>query len=118
MTQLGKFKTSQRLGRVIIATELCEGSVYFMLQYVDDALSIPIVETVVFIGKNVYGDGEKDNFYYFQDVESFKAVGAYPDNSQGEGNVFSLPEKAVATTIFTLDSLVDELGNVIARRMG
>lgn len=112
--RLGKIKTTQRLGRVI-ATELSEGAVYFMLQYVDDALAVPVIETVVFIGKNLDGDGTDDGLYYFQDVESFKAIGAYPNNRQGEGNVFSLPEKAIAN-IFALDGLVEELGNAVGRQ--
>ena len=37
----------------VSATELREGDVYFALNYVDCDLLVPVVETVVFIGRDL-----------------------------------------------------------------
>jgi hypothetical protein len=77
-----------------------------MLQYLDEALLIPSVQTVVYVGKNL--DAKDDGVYYFQDVDSYQEIGAYPNQKEGTGQVLSLPEKALVN-VFALDGLVREL---------
>ena len=48
----------------VLATDLNEGSVYFLVTFVDNDLHIPVIETLVFVGK---GD---DGLLQFQDVQS------------------------------------------------
>src|SRR6266568_7075214 len=50
--------------------QLKEGEVYFTVNYVDDDMLIPIIETIVFIGRNLEPDDVGQ--VYFQDVESFR----------------------------------------------
>jgi hypothetical protein len=54
----------------VLANELREGEIYFSVNYVDDDMLIPVMETVVFIGRNLEpGDVGQ---VYFQDVESHR----------------------------------------------
>lgn len=108
MLRMGNFVTKDRLGRAI-SLELTEGAVYFMLEFMDDALSIPVIHTVVYVGQNL--DGVDGSLYYFQDINSYQEVGAYPNHKEGVGNVFTLPEKALVN-IFVLDGLIKELAQV------
>ena len=54
----------------VSATELREGDVYFALNYVDCDLLVPVVETVVFIGRDLEPDDVGQ--VYIQDVESYR----------------------------------------------
>jgi hypothetical protein len=47
---------------------LRKGEVYLSVQFADERMCIPIVETLVFLGKDV--DGKGPELLYFQDVES------------------------------------------------
>jgi len=52
----------------VSASELREGEVYFAVNYVDNEMLVPIMEPLVFIGRNLEsGDVSR---VYFQDVES------------------------------------------------
>src|SRR3954447_24674998 len=54
----------------VTATALEEGKVYFSVQYADEGLLIPIIETWIFVGKNLR-PGITEDCLYFQDVESY-----------------------------------------------
>jgi hypothetical protein len=54
----------------ISATDLHEGAVYTAVNYVDDDMRIPIIKTLVFIGKNLKPNDVGQA--YFQDVESYR----------------------------------------------
>ena len=55
----------------VSAIELQEGSVYFAVTFVDEDMLIPIMATLVFVGRNLEpGDIRK---VYFQDVHSYRA---------------------------------------------
>ena len=54
----------------VSANELREGEIYFSVNYVDDDMLVPVMETIVFIGRNLEpGDVGQ---VYFQDVESHR----------------------------------------------
>src|SRR5208337_1006792 len=65
--------------------EFVVGGLYFMLWYPDqenqaDQSGLFLVpDSVVFVGRNVDGDEERDT-WYFQDTKSYCAYGAYPNN--------------------------------------
>ena len=60
----------------VSAADLKEGSIYFALNYVDEAMLIPTLETVVFIGRDLEpGDSGQ---VYFQDIASYRR-GAHLD---------------------------------------
>jgi hypothetical protein len=51
------------------ALDLVKGSVYFLVRYLDDDLLIPVLEPVVFVGRDLEpGD---DDQVYFQDADSY-----------------------------------------------
>ena len=53
----------------VSSADLKEGTVYFTVNYIDDDLLIPTVETIVFIGRDLQpGDSGR---VYFQDIDSY-----------------------------------------------
>ena len=65
--KVGELKES---AEPVSAGDLREGEVYFAINYVDDDMLIPVMETVVFIGRNLEpGDVGQ---VYFQDVQSYQ----------------------------------------------
>ena len=49
---------------------LKEGQVYFSVQYVDEDLLVPTIETLVFVG--MYLGPDRENRLRFQDAESYR----------------------------------------------
>lgn len=63
---------------------LREGSVYFLVNYVRGDMTIPTMETLVFIGRNLEsGDAGK---VYFQDVLSYRRGNRYGRDDSVEGD--------------------------------
>ena len=56
-------------GEPVHESALIVGEIYFSVKFVDDDMLVPIMETLVFIGRNIE-PGDKDRVY-FQDVESY-----------------------------------------------
>ena len=54
----------------VTAKVLEQGKVYFSVQFADDDMLIPIMETWVFAGSNLDPE-DPENHFYFQDVESY-----------------------------------------------
>jgi hypothetical protein len=52
------------------AGELKEGEIYFSVNYIDDDMLIPIMETLVFVGRNL--EPEDSGELYFQDIASYR----------------------------------------------
>jgi hypothetical protein len=93
--------------------EFSPGQLYFMVQYIDPDLLVPVVQSVIFIGKNV--DGEGEDLWYFQDVESHSTLGEYPNAEVGPGDIFVLPEEGLSS-IVVLDAVVKDLSECLDRR--
>ena len=53
----------------VSASDLVEGEAYFSVMFVDEEMRIPVMETWIFIGRNL--DGEAEETLYFQDVRSY-----------------------------------------------
>jgi len=85
------------------------GDVYFMVSYLEDT---PIMETVVYLGKSKSEDGELR--HTFQDFESWKERGAYPNTAEGPGKVFLLPSTELSN-IQPLEEALAELNAHLAR---
>jgi len=67
---------------------LGEGSVYFLVRFADDAMLIPEMDTVVYIGKNL--EGESEDRYHFQDLASYQARGRLdPKQCDGPATLFN-----------------------------
>src|SRR2546429_3188156 len=65
-------------------SELRGGETYFAVNYVDDEMLTPVMETLVFIGRNL--EPEDIGQAYFQDIESFREGIAYGWTATDDGS--------------------------------
>src|SRR6202035_5499965 len=73
------------------ANDLETGAVYFFLNFADDALLLPTMEPVVFIGRNL--EVNDSAMVYFQDFDSYQQGVRYDSSGQNENaTVYSGPE--------------------------
>ncbi|UOD27742.1 hypothetical protein INH39_19815 [Massilia violaceinigra] len=93
--------------------ELRQGDLYFMLNYFDEDLLIPELQTLVFLGREV--TGENVSLLYFQDIESYTIRGPYPNFTDGPGDIFHCTDDQLGC-IFRLDKAVSALQNCVKRR--
>lgn len=87
--------------------EFRNGEVYFAINYPDSAMIYPVIETVVFIGRNLEkGDRKR---LYFQDAASYFAGRRY--SSRGEDDGVSIWNCAEGQTkhIFDFERALDQL---------
>ena len=79
----------------ISASDLRERQVYFAVNHVDDQMLIPVVETIVFVGRNKEaGDVGQ---VYFQDVESHREGVSYDwESSDGPAKFQSGSEEEIS----------------------
>ena len=60
-----------------------EGQVYFRVTYPDGSMSIPLIETFVFIGKNL-SEEDQEETWYFEFAEDYVFLGnAVTSDKQG-----------------------------------
>jgi hypothetical protein len=100
----------------VLQSELREGSVYFCLSYVDADLLIPIMETVVYIGRISDRDGAPK--LYFQDIDSYRE-GIRRDTPADENYAtFSSRSENMLEDIFEYEQAIEELMRCSLRRRG
>jgi hypothetical protein len=56
------------------------GKTYYYLTYADPGFTMPGLDPVVYVGKNIVGDEQEDS-YYFQDTPSFTRFGLVTESS-------------------------------------
>ena len=91
----------------IASKELCDGEVYFSLQFADRQLLIPELKPFVFLGKNL-SEGDVDQFY-FQDFASYSKgirLGSVEENASVEFQIGGLEN---LRHIFNFDHALDSL---------
>jgi hypothetical protein len=94
----------------VSATELREGSVYFMVTFIDNDMFVPVMETLVFIGKSAEGLLE------FQDAESFhQKTHRESATRDSMGNIFQCSEEQL-NGIFDYEHALDVLLRCSLRR--
>ncbi len=91
-----------------------EGEVYFRLTFPDAALLFPIVETLVYVGKNL-SDEDSEDIWYFQFAEGYAKSGSIMTSKGGDRRVV-LATRSELADILTLNDLNQELGMASARR--
>jgi hypothetical protein len=99
--------------RPIETNALVQGEMYLSIQYVDEALLIPTIETMVFVGRNL--EPNDTDFLYFQDVECYlkgMKYGSYPLKEIG----FRPFQEQGVKHIFEYESALDELMKCSLRR--
>ena len=86
---------------------LKEGEVYFSVQFADDDMLIPIMETWVFAGRKLDPD-DVDDRLYFQDVESY-LNGVRYDTAASENAEFQVPTEKNIKHIFEFEKALEVL---------
>ena len=97
----------------VSASALKEDHIYFSVQYIDEALLVPTVETLVFVGRYVGSDGL--NRLRFQDVGSHSQGIRYGSPDAGE-LCFQSPTEDGIKHIFEYEKALDELMRCARRR--
>lgn len=87
--------------------DLREGEVYFVLQFADEALLIPIMQPLIFLGKNLE-EGDIDLFY-FQDFESYAGGVRYASRAEEGEADFSVYGPNDTNHIFEYERALDRL---------
>lgn len=93
--------------------ELKEEKEYFSLQYADEGLLIPIMETLVFVGRNLAVNDT--DLLYFQDVESYRQ-GIRHGSSEAKNAKFQLGREGKINHIFEYEQVLSELMKCSLRR--
>src|SRR5579863_673742 len=99
--------------RPIDTNDLVPGETYFSIQYADDALLIPTIETMAFVGRNL--EPNDRDFLYFQDAESYLKGMEYGSKPLKEIGFRPFREKGVKH-LFEYASALDELMKCSLRR--
>lgn len=104
----------QAFAEPISAGELTKGEIYFAVNYIDDEMLIPRIETLVFLGKNLEpGDvGEA----YFQDVSSHREGITYDSDSDAGIATFYSGAENELNHIFNYEHALEELMRCSLRR--
>jgi hypothetical protein len=95
----------------VSASDLQEGSVYFLLTFGDDDMKIPILETLVFVSKT------DDGIFRFQDFESYRGAVGFKTGTEKRINIFECEEKQL-NCIFEYERALDRLLACSLRRRG
>jgi len=98
----------------VSANELREGEVYFAVNYVDHEMLVPIMETIVFIGRNLE-PGDLDQVY-FQDIESHREGVLYTSESNDGPARFQAGSEGQINHIFNYEHALEELMRCSLRR--
>jgi hypothetical protein len=97
------------------AEMLREEGIYFSVTYADEEMLIPVMETLVFIGKNL--DTSDVGLLYFQDVGSHGNGVRYGDEVEGESfGEFYTRSEGQLEDIFEYEPAVEELMRCSVRR--
>jgi hypothetical protein len=104
-----------RSAQPISSDQLLIGDTYFSVTYADEDMTIPLVETMTYIGKNL-GDHDDTDTLYFQDVESYRAGIRLSDNPQPDSLelFFCAPDQLNA--VFDFERAMEELMRCSIRR--
>ena len=98
----------------ISPTELREGSIYFVIDYVDEAKLIPVMKTLVFIGRDLeVGDRGK---FYFQDLYSHADGFHYDSPNKPDWATFYVESENQPIHTFQFEHALEELMRCSLRR--
>lgn len=97
----------------VSASDLREGETYFSVQFADEALLLPIMETLVFTGRRA-GEGGSA-VLYFQDLGSYRA-GIKRGSPDADSAVFYAQDEQNLNHIFAWEHALDALIQCALRR--
>jgi hypothetical protein len=93
---------------------LQEGNIYFSVQFVDDEMLIPVMETWVFVGKGLEPEVDSD-FFFFQDIGSYNEGIRYESATGDEAN-FQVAKADGMKHIFEYEKALEVLMKCSLRR--
>ena len=97
-------------------SDLKESLVYFSVTFVDDDMHIPVMEPLVFVGRNLH---EKDaGRLYFQDVDSYRRGVRYQSASGNDYATFFECSEDELSNIFEYEHALETLMRCSLRRRG
>ena len=97
------------------AEELKIGDTYFKVAYADNDLTIPLVDSVTFIGRNL--DDDEEDTLYFQDVESYRSGIRITDTDvEPDAAVFYCSPANQLRAMFDFQGALEELMKCSIRR--
>jgi hypothetical protein len=97
----------------VSADDLKEGEIYFSLQFDDESLLLPIVETLVFTGRGKGDDGSA--ILCFQDLDSYR-LGIERGSPEADCAAFYALHEQNLNHIFEYDRALDRLIECSLRR--
>lgn len=95
--------------------ELVVGVVYFMVAYVDENMTAPVVDPIVYLGRDIYGEGDEQ--LYFQDAASYLNQGRFDVATGGEVEIFNYPDNGLGGVLI-LEETIGELQRCSERSKG
>ncbi|MDJ0655549.1 MAG: hypothetical protein QNJ40_15405 [Xanthomonadales bacterium] len=96
-------------------SEYQHSDLYFRVTYADVGMKYPLIESFVFVGKNIGCDDHSDT-WYFQPARSFAMYGSVLSTDSGDRMVVAADEKE-AEEMLDVRGLMVELQNAAQRRM-
>lgn len=95
-------------------SQLKKGSVYFALNYIDEAMLIPTMETVIYIGRDLEpGDSGQ---VYFQNIASYKRGVRYNKPRKHDAARFYIGSDREINHIFEYEKALEQLMACLLRR--
>ena len=97
--------------------KLIEGNVYFLVEYFDNKLSIPDIETYIYIGKNVLSTdaaSDEEN-WYFQDPESYLQKGPFVRSKDRTGIDILRADEVTLETMHDLNGMIVALSEITGK---
>lgn len=91
----------------ISANELEKGAIYFFVDFADEEMLIPTMDTVVYLGENLEPGDE--NQVYFQDIDSFNRGVRYGSEGDGDYALFQTGSKNELGHVFDYEHALDQL---------
>jgi hypothetical protein len=91
------------------------GEVYFRIVYPDASLLYPLVQSFVYIGKNL-SDEDIEETWYFQFADDYAKNGSLLDGQEGDRKV-CCENKETVSCMLDQDGLNEELEMAAARRL-
>jgi hypothetical protein len=104
----------QPFSQPVSPDQLNVGDHYFSVTFADAGMTIPLIETLVFIGRDLDpGDGHK---LHFQDVESYREGKRLETAQEGDGARFFACSPSDCGAIFDFERALEELMRCAIRR--
>jgi hypothetical protein len=90
----------------LTAEELVDGEVYFTVHFIDEAMLTPVMDTLVFIGRDLEPDDQGE--LYFQDASSYRDGVRYATARESDRATFIM-EAANKPWIFDFERALEML---------